>query len=369
MAVAVILQAMLACSSIYNLLDDDLLPINKSTVLIGCVGPNCTGDSKSEPTLHNNEQVLQRVFDVKVSFIQPMHDILQIQDDELRLHHYSWQICRIGFDNPPPNGNCTWRSVADGHFDASLLIPAAKHILTLHRPIVLAVCNEFNSQHTYTQICGGKMFNCSHDYHDMFNHVQKIFKDQGVTSKNVVWSWNTFNMPAIDKHGKMGNATWDLWYPGDDKVSWVGVNAFTGINGDGYQSVQQLYSNFYQWVKNKNVHPFFHAFGAYEFASKPGWKKGWFEAITELVGPSGAYNKVRAAFIFSGGGYNMQTSGEAIAGAKASFNSPVFNGLGYANSSAAVCCRADPPGKCCWEYNDNSSLSELRSGTMGVLFL
>lgn len=72
----------------------------------------------------------------------------------------------------------------------------------------------------------------------------------------VVWSWNTFNMPAITKGGKWGNKTWDEWYPGDDAVSWVGINAFTGNGPDGiqgYSSVQDIYKVFYLWVEKKQV--------------------------------------------------------------------------------------------------------------------
>jgi hypothetical protein len=113
----------------------------------------------------------------------------------------------------------------------------------------------------------------SSEYLRMFSHIQTVFAREGITAAHIVWSWNTFNMPAIAPNGKWGNQTWDEWYPGDDAVSWVGINAFTGdgpeINGEGpeftgdgsglhsqqgYNSVQEIYASFYLWVKDKRVH-------------------------------------------------------------------------------------------------------------------
>ena len=62
-------------SSIYGLLNDRLLPRDPAVVLAGCVGPNCTGDSAGEPTRHPDEQVLQRPFDLKTSFLQRKSEV------------------------------------------------------------------------------------------------------------------------------------------------------------------------------------------------------------------------------------------------------------------------------------------------------
>ena len=236
--------------SIYDLLDEHLLPLDQSKVLIGCVGENCTGDISHEGTKHSGEGVLRRSYDVHTSFIQPMNAIFNVIDDEERLQHHSWQICRIGFDDPPPTGNCTWRDVADGKYDGSLLIPAAQHILTnLTRPIVLAICNEMPSK-SYTRDCGAR--DCSDDYKDMYMHIRDVFASQNVTSKHVIWSWNTFNMPNVTHGGKFGNETWEKWFVGEENVDWVGINAFTGDSTPPdppqWKTAGQLYQLFYQWV-------------------------------------------------------------------------------------------------------------------------
>ena len=67
---------------------------------------------------------------------------------------------------------------------------------------------------------------CPAAYKAMYAHVRAVFAREGVTEKHLIWSWNTFNVPEIDKHGRPGNRSWDEWYVGDENVSWVGINAF-----------------------------------------------------------------------------------------------------------------------------------------------
>ena len=174
-----------------------------------------------------------------------------------------------------------------------------------------------------------------------------------------MWSWNTFNVPAIDKHGRPGNHTWDEWFVGVSNVTWVGINAFNDPtvdpNGTSFVSVRQLYDTFYRWVADKpTIRPFFHAFGTAEKLGHPGWKKAWFEQLPSLLGSGGAYPRIRVATLFPGDVYDIQTSGESIAGAKIAANAPVFNATGRANATAAACCAGTLSNysalKCCWEY-------------------
>jgi hypothetical protein len=352
--------------SIYDALDADLLPRNRSLALVGCVGQNCSGDVRHEGTGHSGEGVVQRLYDVHVSFLQPMRSILTVADDELRLHHYSWQLCRRGFDR------CTWAQWAAGAYDEELLVPAAQHIASLRRPIVLAVCNEMMGD-SFADACGNASrfsVECSDAYKAAFARVRRVFAEQGA-SKNVVWSWNTFNRPEFQykQNGVRvnGNASWTQWYPGDDAVRWVGINAFNNpYSGDpdltNATSIQELYANFYRWVAHHpTVLPFFHAFGSAEKAGHPGFKKQFLEDLPSLLGPAGVYSRVRAAVLYCGEGYDIQTSGEAIAGAKVAVNAPVFDAFGRANATARLCCEAEPhPLPCCWEYKE--SIESIRLG-------
>ena len=181
-----------------------LLPLNPDTVLIGCVGQNCsrTGQTRFEPTRHSGEEALRRTYDMHVSFVQPMHAYNKMQDDPLRLHHYSWQICHNDMDP----ATCRWRDVANGHYDQALLVPAAKHIMAnLTNPIVLAICNEMNSK-VFAGACGSNVSRyslaCAKDYKDMYHHIRAVFEREGINSDpenpDVVWSWQTFNMCVID---------------------------------------------------------------------------------------------------------------------------------------------------------------------------
>ena len=352
--------------SIYSLLDPQtLLPKNKSFVLAGCVGQNCslTGATKREPTRHSGEGILHRRYDLHVSFIQPQAAILNLTDDPLRLQHYSWQICRGSM-----NDTCRWDQIADGEFDDSLLIPAARHIIaSLSKPIVLALCNEMNSK-SFANACPLNVSRystaCSDSYKRMYAHVKDVFEREGVNSDasapRVVWSWQTFNEGGEPEDSKR---MWDQWYVGDDNVSWVGVNAFNELNaadpsGANFTTVRELFEPFYEWTQSKhNVHPFFHAFGTDEKPGHAGWKKAWLEALPGLLGPtssSSVFPSIRAAVLYCGENYDIQTSGEAIAGAVVAMNAPVFNAFSHVNRTAALCCGGaeggDAPETCCWEY-------------------
>ena len=57
-------------SSIYDVLDENLLPRDPARRLLGCVGSNCTGNKNGEPTGLTDEQVLRRPWDVKTGFIK-----------------------------------------------------------------------------------------------------------------------------------------------------------------------------------------------------------------------------------------------------------------------------------------------------------
>ena len=140
-------------------------------------------------------------------------------------------------------------------------------------------------------------------------------------------------------------------------MRWVGINAFNDpYDGNpeliNASSIRQLYANFYAWVADKQVQPFFHAFGSAEQPGHPGFKKYFLQALPSLLGPAGVYSRVRAAALYCGEGFDIQSSGEAIAGAKVAVNAPVFDAFGRANATARACCAGQQqhPHKCCWEY-------------------
>lgn len=349
--------------SIYDRLDPKtLLPLDATVSLLGCVGPSCNTTDDRFPG-RSQQEVFRRPFDVHTSFIQPADEIFTaiVGGDELRLHHFSWQLGRECFDPP----EMTWRSIANGDWDEKLLVPAARHIVTkVTRPIVLALCNEMMGK-DFIQACGNYPRydpECPAAYKAMYSHVRKVFAQEGVTHKHVVWSWQTYNVPVggsahnnktrqliDDDQLAMTEKDWDDWYVGDDQVSWVGINAFNGAAGSA--SIRQLYEPFYRWVAAKSVLPFFHAFGTAERSNDLAWRKAWFEELPSLLGPSGPFSRVRVATLYPEDVYDPQTSDESIAGFKWAANSPVFDAFGYANATARSCCggpngHAEP---CCWE--------------------
>ena len=368
-----------ASSSIYSRLDaHTLLPLDSSVALIGCVGPSCYNTDDGSAPVGSQQAVFGRRFDVHTSFIQPAEHIFTDlgAGDELRLHHYSWQLGRECFDPP----SMTWRSIANGDWDAQLIVPAARHIVAnVARPIVLALCNEMMSK-DFVQACGGfRRYDpeCPAAYKAMYWHVQKVFAREGVTHKQVIWSWNTMNVlldaPARNESKSRnlayGEEDWDEWYVGDENVSWVGINAFSAdVRGNNWVTLRQLYEPFYRWVAPKSVQPFFHAFGTAEWYGDHTRKKAWYEELPSLLGPNGAFPRVRVATIYPEMKYDPQTSEESIAGFKWAANSPVFDAFGYANTTARTCCggpsaAAEP---CCWEEAAGEATTTMSTGNSGA---
>jgi len=372
--------------SLRELLDENLVLRDTSKVLLGCVGPNCDGD----------EGMLGRKFDMRVAFVQHIDDISnKVFDDQNYLWWFSWNLCRHGFR---PEPQCKWRDIANGAYDQQYIIPAAEYLKdTLKSPIVLGIVNEmmgiYGNESSYGLAC--EMVECPADYLAMYYHIQQVFKDHGVTEQHVIWGWSTFNRPVVvpesgkpldqcvqgdllwkksegktgptylirrisrsggklqfvvvnldgfgvetlkeedvESAGKPGFSLWERYYPGDDHVKWVGINAFTGYEPGPWESIEEIYDHFYKWVSHHDltkIIPVFHAFATHTNPNDVNAKADFWSQLPSLLGPGGKFSKIKAAIYYGGDSptstANIRTEPENEDAIRNAFNADIFGGF------------------------------------------
>jgi hypothetical protein len=127
-----------------------------------------------------------------------------------------------------------WRPIADGRYDASVIIPAAKRIKAWGKPVFLDFDHEMDGR---TRTANGSPA----DYVAAYRHIHRVFDRVGVD--NVIWAW----VPT----GTMGNRDRiKAMYPGNRYVDWLGYDPynFYRCNGSGWESPEQSLRPFYDWM-------------------------------------------------------------------------------------------------------------------------
>jgi hypothetical protein len=128
----------------------------------------------------------------------------------------------------------SWRSIASGRHDRSVIVPAARRIKAWGKPVFLDFDHEMDG---YTRTANGSPA----DYVAAYRHIRRVFDRVGVP--NVIWAW----VPT----GTMANAERiKAMYPGDRFVDWLGYDPynFHRCNGSSWESPTQSLRPFYDWL-------------------------------------------------------------------------------------------------------------------------
>ncbi len=120
-------------------------------------------------------------------------------------------------------------NIVEGKFD-KYIKEYAKEAAKFNYPLFIRFAHEMNG-HWYPW--GGKVNqNTPEDYVAAWRHIHQIFKQEG--AHNVIWVWSP-NEP----YGGASNQNSDLfnlYYPGDDYVDWVGFSAYNWGNYREYDT-------------------------------------------------------------------------------------------------------------------------------------
>ena len=122
--------------------------------------------------------------------------------------------------------------------DDAMIIERAKAAKAFGKPMFIRYMWEMNLMLPgHLKVYGDSREKAAELYVGVWKHVWQIFHDQGVT--NVVWLWNPSAAAKIAEGPRM-DAT--PFYPGDEFVDWIGMDAYERKE-EGYVAV---FSTFYK---------------------------------------------------------------------------------------------------------------------------
>jgi glycosyl hydrolase family 26 len=125
------------------------------------------------------------------------------------------------------------RTIAAGRYD-DLLRDRARRVRELDRPILLEWRWEMDRPNLQAEVWSGE------DYVKAWRHIREVFAQQGVSNASWVWC------PTADGFAS-GRA--QSYYPGDDQVDWVCVDAYPG---DTIRPMGDILRPFLEWAKDRS---------------------------------------------------------------------------------------------------------------------
>jgi Glycosyl hydrolase family 26 len=112
-------------------------------------------------------------------------------------------------------GSTSLASIASGRYD-SYWRSYANNVKRFGKQVILSLDHEMNG---YWYFWGYKRTSPA-SFVAAWQHVVRIFRQQGVT--NATWLWTVNVTDALDNHIRKPTA----WWPGDSYVDWVGVDGY-----------------------------------------------------------------------------------------------------------------------------------------------
>ncbi|MFH1709537.1 MAG: glycosyl hydrolase, partial [bacterium] len=158
-------------------------------------------------------------------------------------------------------------------------------------------------------------------YIKAFRHVHDIFKKAG--AENVKWIWCFNNYPNPDENWN----SWDLAYPGDEYVDWIGIDGYnwgTTQSWSGWQSFKEMFRNQVREASKKypNKPVMIAEFGSTE---QGGNKAAWVKEIPDALKISMDQVKVVVLFdVKKESDWRVNSSKKAEAAYRSVFHDPYF---------------------------------------------
>lgn len=178
-----------------------------------------------------------------------------------RILHFAWTS--KSYSGAP---TATWRDIADGKYDATIVDPEAQRIKAFGKKVFLDFDHEMDG---VTRTTNGTPA----DYVAAHRHLYDRFKAIGAS--NVSWVWT----PT----GSMGNiAKIAASYPGDAYVDWIAYDPynFASCNGTAWKDFSTTVDPFYKWLM-ANGHgnkPFMLGeYGSAAAPTDPSARAAWFQ--------------------------------------------------------------------------------------------
>jgi hypothetical protein len=231
-------------------------------VLFGVAIPPTGSALGTEAEIAGQERQLDRKMD--------LHRVYRLWDDELPDTVLSTDVHRgrtpvLSIKPKTGAGHLiSWASIARGDRDADIT-RQAEGIRQLRVPMFLAFHHE-------PDLSGNRGYGTPTQYVAAWRHYRQVFRAAGVT--NVAFTW----IVTTATFGTAGAI--DSYYPGDDAVDWIGLDAFNWFGCSsgqisGWRSLAEVTAPFAAWAAPHRKPLMLAEWGSVEDPARPGRKAGW----------------------------------------------------------------------------------------------
>lgn len=182
----------------------------------------------------------------------------------------------------------TWAAIARGDADAQIRAQATG-IASLKVPVYVAFHQEMDTSRSWGTPA---------EFQAAWRHYVEVSRAAGAT--NALWTFVT----TTGSYGMVSTAGADAYYPGDDVVDRVGLNAYNwnacSVNKiTDWRSLDTITSAFRAWAKARGKTPLLAEFGTVEDAADPGRKATW---LTDAFALFRSWPELEAAVYYQGTG-------------------------------------------------------------------
>lgn len=238
----------------------DLVP--SAGVLFGAGLPTTGSSQETESTLSEQERTLSRKLD--------LHRVYRLWDDAepdtvLRTDVQRGRTPVLSIKPKYRDGRqVSWGAIARGEQDATIAAQA-DGLRGLGAPL-------FVSFHHEADLSGNASYGTPAEYVAAWRHYRQVFRAHG--AGNVAFAWiattATFSTPSRT----------ESFYPGDDAVDWIGLDAFNWFGCSagqttGWRSLATITAPFAAWAGSHDKPLMLAEWGSVEDPARPDRKAAW----------------------------------------------------------------------------------------------
>lgn len=166
--------------------------------------------------------------------------------------------------------------IAAGRYDR-LIRQRARDVKAVDEPLMIAYRFEMDRPNLRSQVRSAK------DYIAAWKHIRAIFTEEGATKVGWVWA-------PTAKGFTEGDAA--DFYPGDNQVDWLGVDAYTGPRLRPFSEVMSAYMDFAADHPGKPI-----MIAEFGLSDRDGKRPAWLKAAREYVKEQ---PRIKAVLYFNG---------------------------------------------------------------------
>ncbi|MEV4681443.1 glycosyl hydrolase [Streptomyces kurssanovii] len=173
--------------------------------------------------------------------------------------------------NGRPEQQPTWRQIAAGRLDRSVVDVQARRIKAYGKKVFLSFDLEMD---TRTPAAG-----TPEEYVAAYRHIHDRFRELGV--RNVVWTWVVT--------GWTGHAAlFPRLYPGDAYVDWIGYNQYNYFrcHRSSWKSFEETQTASHRWIRehiSRDKPLMLSEFGTADDPARPGAQAEWYAEVPGVV--------------------------------------------------------------------------------------